>query len=249
MKFTLHILAVGSLFAQQSFVISQTQANGSTVSNQVIFPALNLLKGDTVIAFITNNTTSVTGVTDTAGNAFAACTNNTAGNALEMWQSAKVATANASDVVTATVNTSIAFLSGIVSQYRGTGAMDTGQYGTATSVTSVTTPSFTPTNSGNLNAGMAHCGGCGAITWAAGSGYSLRTNLSAQAVQTEDRFNSPGGSQTASISVSSGGPGNMQLAVCSFKPNNSARLPMLGVSWLRIPMVLSPWAARAWKEQ
>lgn len=208
--------------------VSSSQGTCSTVCTGSIIDSatLNVTTGKLIVVLIGGYnggaSMTVTGVTDTAGNTYVqgtSCFNNaqlTAG-ITDIWY-AKNVTGNASNVVTVTYSSSTStYRSVFQMQYSGadtTSPFEVCAIGNTASGTTVTSASFSPASSKNVNVAIGNASG--AVTWTAGTNYTSKITSSGPDRIGEDRTNSPAGSQTASATV--GSAFNLEISVASFKP-------------------------------
>ena len=193
--------AADSSWATVAFVSSSTgNSGGSSVSSQAT-ASLSITTGNFIAVIIGwyGTLTSVSTVTDTAGNTYYQCTgcysqyNNYP--AEDIWYAYNI-TGNASNVVTVTLNSASQYFIVTQAQYSGvatTSPFQAGSGGNGTGTTA-TTGSFNPTNVG-LCIGSPYVASGPALT--AGSGYTLRGGGA-----WEDNVSCPSGSQTTSVTWS-----------------------------------------------
>lgn len=213
-----------------AFALVNTAKNDITGTfNTIATGAQNISAGNLVVVTIqfasaAGTSTSVSGVVDTgSANTFHQCTGafsvNGTGNA-DIWYAWNT-NAISGDVITVNLTASYSYLSVISLQYSG--ALKTGtpfeiaKQGTATS-TSVTSASFSPAASGNLNVAVGTQNVSGSNLWSAGTNYALQVNSGTNGnSEAEDRESgTPSGAQTAAIGFSSSSA--MNISVASFKP-------------------------------
>jgi hypothetical protein len=197
-----------------------TAANSSSeVTGGVSATAGNLL---VVMIAIANNALTVSSITDTAGNTYTQCSgaliqSQSSVGTLDIWY-AKNILGNATNVVTVNYSALSQFGGSIkVHQYSGadtTSPFETATTGSATAATAVTSSSFSPAASGNVNVAHADTS-LVTPTWTAGTNYTLQVNQSTDDSQSEDRLNAPSGVQTASFTVSLSA--TIEMSVASFK--------------------------------
>jgi hypothetical protein len=170
---------------------------------------------------------SVSGVTDTAGNTYVLCKYTDSDSVMAMWSNTTTL-GNASNVVTATFTGGVTNRMIIVVQYTGiltgTGCETNGS--AHLNGTTVTSSSFSPASSGNLNVAFTadpaqNDGGSG--TWTAGGSYTNFQFLaspgggSGAGMQAMDLLaGAASGAQTASQTYSVSTP--LDIIVGSFKP-------------------------------
>jgi hypothetical protein len=197
---------------------------GGTPASTVAATAASHTAGNLLVVMTkASSAVTVTGVADTAGNTFVQCTASAAnagggGGSSDVWY-AKNITGNGSNVVTVTFSGTSAFTAVIVHQYSvasKTAPFEVGQSGTGgPAVTSVTSGSFSPAGSGNVNVAIG-TQSVGAGTWTAGTNYVLvKLSGATVNVQSEHRLAAPSGAQTASITFQNAN--TMTISVASFK--------------------------------
>ncbi len=189
-----------------AFVTAATGALGLNVTT-VTAGAFAATAGNCIVVGIAcNSPQTVSSVTDTAGNTYSQLTAYTAGGwgDEEIWAAFNVA-ANASNTVTVTFSASTTAAICGAAQYSGvattkaaaydlTSGGATTKYATATSVTS---PSFTPSGSGEVGIGVGFCSSS-TETFSAGTGYTLRSSNPSY-IGLEDKLGLATSAQTASI--------------------------------------------------
>jgi len=162
---------------------------------------------------------AVQSVSDTAGNTYSLCAESKNPGAsqteeTEVWY-AKNITGNASNVITATYSISASKRRIIVLQYSGadlTAPYETGEYEMG-SGTSITSGSFSPAASGNVNVACAFTDDT--TTYSAGTNYVSRGQVGTIPLGSMDRIGAPSGAQTATMNSSGN---NLQvMSVGSFK--------------------------------
>jgi len=185
--------------------------------------------GDLLVVMVHDGLSSeyVTAVTDSAGNAFSFAPNSRLQivgqgiQTVEIWYARDIAS-SPDDIVTATLSASSSARI-IVREYRGAdpaAPFDAAATGSMLGTTMVTSDSFTTSTPGNVTVAFGVPQDTGTIVagtgaWTAGAGYTLRDHEPMRDMQCEERFDSPGGAQTASLTYSQ--PGNMIISVASFK--------------------------------
>jgi hypothetical protein len=198
------------------------QDNGSS-QNSIAATAVSHTTGNLVVASVgfygsAGTSASVTSVTDTAGNTYHQATGAFAVQAAilnsDIWFAYNI-TGNASNVVTVHFGTTFSYIGLVVTQYSGELTSSTPfevagfyqNYGTT-----MTTSSFSPAASGNLNVAIGMTSG---PTFTAGSGYTIRQALTGPGAAMEDLVGASSGSQTAVFTLS--GAQNGAMSVASFK--------------------------------
>lgn len=163
-------------------------------------------------------TVSVSSISNTAGDTFTLCTGSKLApdEVIEWWHTPSSA-GSAVDVITVTLtgarNASI--VSFEVSGQASSSPFETAATGSATG-TSVTSASFSPAASGNLNLAYHSVIDGTAGAWTAGTGYTLSAHETANNIRSEYRIGAPAGAQTASATFASSQA--LKISVVSFKP-------------------------------
>jgi hypothetical protein len=197
--------------------------NRSTLAtSQTSTTNMNLSAGNLVVlslGFASYSDTS-TAPTDTAGNTYVECCfTETDGVATTIWY-AKNTIANSSDAITVHFSSSTGYIAFVAAQYSGASTsspLETQAIGGCTSCSSVTSGSFSPAASGNLN--VAAMNSSTSAVYTAGTNYTNEATSpgSAPTLAMEDRTNAPAGSQTASVGGVNGGSGQVVISVASFR--------------------------------
>lgn len=180
-------------------------ATGTTIATA----ATSLTAGNTIAVGVvwTSATTTVTGVTDTAGNTYTQVSGSfmrSANNdATDIWVATN-ATGNASNVVTAAYSATSPFRRIKTHQYSGlatTSVSDGGANGFTAAGTSISTGSMTATTSDGVV--FAIMSSNSAQTYTAGTSFTLRGTVQSTDTQSEDRILAATGSYTASVTAGS----------------------------------------------
>lgn len=206
-------------------LVNTAKADTGAGTNPLPASAQNTTTGNLlVVAFGTSaTTTTISGITDTAGNVYLQCAgalvHNASGGTSDIWYAANII-GNAANVTSVTLTNPGTFMGDGVMQYSGAAASnpcETAQNGATVGLqTVVTSGSFSPAASGNMNVAIGTQDQTGANNWVAGTNYTLEVNTGSGAnCEVEDRANAPAGAQTASITFSGA---HMTLSVASFKP-------------------------------
>lgn len=205
-------------------------AGAPTVST----PPQTYAAGDLLVAMVHDGDSSVnvTAVTDSAGNAFTFAPNSRLQivgqgiQTVEIWYAHDIAS-SLDDIVTATLSGSSSSARIVVREYRGADPVapfDVAATGSMLGTTTVTSDSFTTSTAGNVTLAFGVPQDTGMVvkgtgTWTAGAGYTLRDHEPTRDLQCEERFDTPSGAQTASLTYSQ--PGNMIISVASFKASGA----------------------------
>ncbi len=199
--------------------VNSASLGDNAAAATIAAPATSHTAGNLLVVYIAwaGTTVTVTGITDTAGNTYSQCTGALASDVnagrSDLWFAKNIA-GNASNVVTVTFSASIDFRRIAVFQYSGADTVSPFEVAVNTSGTgtSLTSPSFSPAASGNVNVAGGDQSASG-NTWTAGANYTLGPLPGSS--YTEDRIAAPAGAQTASITNSAAITILMSLA--SFK--------------------------------
>lgn len=164
-----------------SFIAANSNFTNPGGATTISATALNVVAGDTVVVSVRgpNNDVSISGVTDTAGNIYRqACgiPSGTTGRH-EVWYCTNCV-ANASNVVTATFDTSQTFTGIAVAQFRGIASISPldvcSFFIKTTSSNNVTSNAFTTAVADSVIIACAHVNGIG-NAWTPDSGYTEAT--------------------------------------------------------------------------
>ena len=210
--------------------------------------AWNLANTDRLIVVGIRWETDVTisSVTDTAGNTYSSAVSRltmaSSVGYIQVYYTNTTAT-NAANVVTATFSASTTYRTIIAAEYSGATATPLDVTATGVSVgsaTSVTSGSFTPTETGEVAVAFASHNADGAHDMSAGTNYILRDSTfwvapdpDAEEAGLEDRLDAPASAQTASMSDTTASWWG--IIVATFKAaavaagGRPSRLPLLGV--------------------
>ena len=203
--------------------------NRSTLAtSQTSTTNMNLSAGNLVVITLgfAGPTDNSTAPTDTAGNTYVECCfTETNSVATTIWY-AKSTIANSSDAITVHFTSSTGYIAFVAAQYSGadpSSPLETQAISGCTSCSSVTSGSFSPAASGNLN--VAAMNSSLSAVYSAGTNYTNEATSpgSAPTLAMEDRTNAPAGSQTASVGgVNGGGSEIVVISVASFKLASTA---------------------------
>lgn len=203
--------------------VNSTGSYSGTAATTISSSSINITGSNTIVVVTSalGSTNSVSSIADSAGNTFitagASCRNTNASvGFIEIWYANNV-TGNASDIVTVTFSASVSGRRIHVLQYSGIATstpIEACTGGSQIDAISVTSPSFSPAASGNVNV-MGVFNDDGGYTYSAGTNYTLRTSDGHGAA--EDRVGAPSGSQTASMSGNAS-TNDWVYSVVSIKP-------------------------------
>lgn len=199
--------------------VNETGTTNSSSASNITAPAISITGGNLIVVgtSLSSTAVSVSSVTDTALNTFVqgtSCLVSTSSERIDIWY-AKNVTGNASDAVKVNYSGAVGFQSVSVVQYSGadaTSPFEVCAIGSGLSGTTLTSASFSPAASTNMNYAFAHGPGS-SPTFTAGTNYSMiRTNAFFGA---EERLSVPSGAQTATETI--GVSAAWQISVASFK--------------------------------
>jgi hypothetical protein len=213
------VLAANTSWAAIAYVNSSGGNAGSANVTTTTTAALSTTTGNFIAVAINFaiNSSSVSSVTDTAGNTYHQCGNcsaNSSNNQEDVWYAYNI-TGNASNVVTVNLGSAAQYL--YVSQVQFSGVKTTSpaqdsNNGFATGATSVTTASISPSNANGLNFVSFNISNGPSPT--AGGSYTILSP--SNGCNLEYYIGAPAGSQTASVSWT--GSQTAVIGVESFSP-------------------------------
>ncbi|SRR6266498_2167916 len=201
-----------------SGTVSSIQTNPSSYA----LPSVSTTAGALIVVGSASNTNAVTSITDTIGNTYTLVKQYVPGGSnfgfVEMWATISGGT-NANNVITINLAGVSNYAQGALVQYSGvlSKTQDQLQFTVAAGATSITSPSFTPTETGEVAVLFGEVGQTD--TLAAGTNYTGRTTGSSVNVFFCDRLSAPASSQTASFT--DGIAGGMALIVATFKATSN----------------------------
>ncbi len=188
----------------------------------IVSSAFNLTSGNLLVVCATgDNNVDVSSISDTAGNTFTRAgtlVTVTNGSSNVIWSTifyVLSATGNASNVVTVNMTGNPSSARTFTLQYSGTSgvALDVTGSGTTSNGTTITSGSFSVTNSNNVS--IASISGDTDVTYTAGTNYGLEQSSGTHKAACEDRIGTTTGSQTASATASASEYISMAVAVFS----------------------------------
>ena len=195
---------------------------GTAASSQTSTTNMNVSAGNLIVVALgfAGYSDNSTAPTDTAGNTYVECcfTENN-GVVSTIWYAANTI-ANSSDAITVHFSSATPYTAFVAAQYSGASTsspLETQAIGGCTSCTWVTSGSFSPAASGNLN--VAAMNSSASAVYAAGPSYTKEATSpgSAPTLALEDLINAPAGSQTASVGGVNGGTEIVVISVASFR--------------------------------
>ena len=201
---------------------------------------MNLSAGDLVVITLgfAGSTDTSSAPTDTAGNTYVECCfTEINGVATTIWY-AKNTVANSADAITVHFSSATGYIAFVAAQYSGadrSNPLETQAIGSCTSCLSVSSGSFSPAASGNLN--VAAMNSSTSAVYAAGNNYTNEATSPGPAptLGLEDRTNAPVGSQTASIAFIDGGSGDVAISVGSFRAGQGGTAPPAPINLVASP--------------
>lgn len=200
--------------------VSTDNGGSSSGDTSIVTTGTSHTAGNSLIALIAwGGSATISSISNTASDTFNLCTGTNgatpAGTNYAIYVAHSI-NGNASDVTTVSLSGSASYRSLIVVEYSGldtTSTCETAAKGSGG--TTVTTASFSPAASGNLNIALGVPENSG--NWTAGSGYTIVIEDSIdRAVQ--EQLSAASGAQTASMDFTSGSPQN-GLTLASLKPS------------------------------
>lgn len=212
-----------------------------TLASSIALPATSLTTGNFIVVATRwlPNSSTITSITDTAGNTYVKAIGRTAtssGTRVEMWYAYNV-TGNASNVVTITPSVNVQYYGVVASQYSGiktaAAPLDTTAVGNATG-TSVTSASFTTTQAYELIVSSSDFNSSLGPTWTAGTGYTIQAQDASGVETLQDKIvSSIQTSVTASITLSTSR--GLSISVATFK--GVSVKTRNGLSWASIKSI------------
>lgn len=196
-------------------------STGSTVAS-ISTNASSLTAGNLLVVGVRSSSTTAPTMSDTATNTFGSPVNSVSDVGGDTVWEYRVANClgNASNVVKASFSPSVNYVAIISHQYSGadtTSPYDVSATGNTSGGTSITSGSFTPTNTGDVGVAFGSVGALG-VTWTAGANYTKQRTE--DFFQSEDRLSTGTSSQTAAISCNTSA--DMQIVVATYKPATAA---------------------------
>lgn len=223
-----------------TLVGQESNDTGATSVTSIVTAGSPVIAGTTLVVCTRGGAsgTTVTSVTDTAGDTFvqavgsrATTVGGAASTFTDIWYCLS-SLGNGANAITVNFSVATQFCAVIVNNYTGVASFEVGANGSSNTVlvTTVASGSFSPAAAGNVNvaAGSQAVGGG---TWSAGTGYgNLTTSGGVTSMANEDDNPAAAGAQTASIGYSLSS--DMCISVASFKPSAT----VLAGSLTRMPV-------------
>jgi hypothetical protein len=203
-----------------SWVIVRTNTYDNTIQFPVV-PAQTHTAGNAIAVGIWTPFGSVTvsSVTNTAGDTFTQCSGSriSVDQSIEWWLATSSA-GHASDKIGVALSTARGCQI-VVVEFSGQAAstpFETAATGSSSASTTVTSASFSPASSGNLNLAYSGQYNSAGGAYTAGANYTLLINGTTYNTQCEQRQSAPAGAQTASITQAAND--DNVITVISIKP-------------------------------